>query len=224
MNQDLDSDLRNSTQYGYVEASKALQIPASTLRAWTRGQDGFEPVFRPAGKGGLSYFNLIEAQVLRAIRMVGKVKMSCVREALDVGWEDHGIERLLIHRDFRFGRSGLFIERYSQLVRLTRSKQMVFELILNEHLSRVEYDGNGFPKLFFPNLAKYSEKKYIRINPFVSFGRATVKTRPISTQAIVSRIDAGEELKFVAEDYEIKREEVEAAIYYEAGRFGPLYG
>ncbi len=224
MNQDLNSDLRNSTQYGYREASKALQIPASTLRAWTRGQEGFEPVFRPAGNGGLSYFNLIEAQVLRAIRMVGKIKMSCVREALNVGLEDHGIERLLIHRDFRFGRSGLFIEKYSQLVRLTRSKQMIFALILNEHLSRVEYDGEGFPKLFYPNLAKYSEKKYIRINPFVSFGRATVKTKPISTQAIVSRIDAGEDLIFVAEDYEIKREEVEAAIYYEAGRCGPVYG
>ena len=224
MNEDLNNDLRNSTQYGYGEASKALQIPASTLRAWTRGQEGFEPVFRPASSGGLSYFNLIEAQVLRAIRMVGKLKMSCVREALDLGLKDHGIERLLIHRDFRFGRSGLFIERYSQLVRLTRSKQMTFRLILNEHLSRVEYDAEGFPKLFYPNLVKFSERKYIRINPFVSFGRATVKTKPISTQAIVSRIDAGEDLNFVAEDYEIKREEVEAAIYYEAGRFGPVYG
>ena len=216
MTQALREDLRNSTQYGYREASKALNIPASTLRAWTRGQEKFKPVFRPAGKGGLSYFNLIEAQVLRAIREVSKVKMRCVREALDVAMEDHGIERLLIHRDFRFGSSGLFIKAYSELVRLKRSSQLTFTAIMEEHLSRVEYDDDGFPKLFYPNLVKYSEKKYIRLNPFVSFGRATVSTKPISTQTIVSRIDAGEDLNFVAEDYQIEREEVEAAIYFEA--------
>ena len=79
----LKSDRRDLPQYRYQDASKALDIPASTLRAWTRGQEGFEPVFRPAGEGGLSYFNLIEAQVLRAIRRDGKVSMRHVREALD---------------------------------------------------------------------------------------------------------------------------------------------
>ncbi len=220
----LETDRRNLAQYGYRDASNALKIPASTLRAWTRGQEGFEPVFRPAGKGGLSYFNLIEAQVLRAIRMLGKIKMSCVREALDAAQQKHGVERLLIHKDFRFGGIGLFIERYSKLISLTRSGQIAIRDVLIEHLERVEYDDDGFPRLFYPNLIVHAEKKYIQINPFVSFGRATVKTRPVSTQAIVSRIDAGENVEFVAQDYEIEEKEVEAAIYYEAGRSYPIYG
>ena len=212
----LDSDRRNLAQYGYRDASKALIIPESTLRAWTRGQEGFEPVFRPAGKGGLSYFNLIEAQVLRAIRMHRKINMRYVREAIDIAQNKHGIGRLLIHKNFRYGNMGLFIEEYPRLISLTLSGQISIRDLLIEHLDRIEYDDEGFPRLFYPNLVIHTEKRYIQINPFVSFGRATVKTRPVSTQAIVSRIDAGENVEFVANDYEIKKEEVEAAIYYES--------
>ena len=211
----LKSDRRDLPQYRYQDASKALDIPASTLRAWTRGQEGFESVFRAAGEGGLSYFNLIEAQVLRAIRRDGKVSMRHVREALDAAQQTHGVDRLLIHEDFRFGAIGLFIERYSQLISLRLSGQIAIRDLLIEHLSRVEYDDEGFPRLFFPNLVRHTDKKLIRIDPFVSFGRATVTTRPVSTQAIVSRIDAGEEIEYVSDDYEITKEEVEAAIYYE---------
>lgn len=207
---------RDLPQYRYRDASRALNIPASTLRAWTRGQEGFESVFHPAAHDRLSYFNLIEAQVLRAIRHDGKIPMHAVRVALDDARSQFGIDRLLIHRDFRFGAVGLFIERYSELVSLTRSGQIAIKHLLIEHLDRVEYGKDGLPRLFFPRVGVASDSRIIRLNPFVSFGRATVTTRPISTQAIVARIDAGESVEEVADDYEIEREEVEAAIYYEA--------
>ena len=221
----IENDQRNLAQYGYREASKALNIPASTLRAWTRGQENFEPVFRPAGEGGLSYFNLIEAQVLRAIRSVARLRMQYVREAIDEAQKSYQVKRLLIHKDFRFGAMGLFIERYSKFISLTTTRQISFRTFLEEHLDRVRYDEEGFPRLFLPKLEtkNLQEKDYIRIDPFVSFGRSTIKTRPISTQSIVSRIDAGETINFVAEDYEIPIEEVEAAIHYESRGFCPVY-
>lgn len=212
-------DPRNLPAYSYAEASRALRMPASTLRAWTRGQAGFEAVFQPAGPAALSYFNLIEGQVLRAIRTVHRLSMADVRLALDEANNSYGFDRLLIHRDFRFGAMGLFLDCYSSLVSLTNTKQIYMRALMESLLSRVEYGIDGFPVLFFPAIhdgLHADEPRIVRLDPFVSFGRPTVSSRGISTQAIASRIDAGESVEFVAGDYRVEREEVEEAIYYEA--------
>ena len=216
-------DQRDLYQYGYTEASKATRIPVSTLRAWTRGQEGFNPVFKPASEQGLSYFNLIEAQVLRAIRKIHKISMPNVRKALDIAEGEYGKTRLFIDREFRFGAFGLFIEQYSKLISLTQSSQETLYNLLKDYLDRVEYDKQGFPKMFFPSLETEPDERLILINPFVSFGRATVVTRSISTDAIVARIEAGEEKEFVSQDYGIPEEEIEAAIEYETPQFNLVY-
>lgn len=213
-------DLRNAAAYTYTEASKALEgIPPATLRAWTKGQTGFTPVFKAAGDK-LSYFNLVEAQVLRAIRVKGKLPLDAVRIALDKAQEAHQIDRLLIHRDFRFGPMGLFLDHFSQLISLSASGQIAMRSIIENYLDRVEYDPDGFPQLFYPTprhpVSRTQGHKIIRIDPLVSFGRPTVQTKAVSTQAIVSRINAGEEIDSVASDYQIEKKEVEEAIYYEA--------
>ena len=212
-----DPDRRNLPAYTYSEASRAIRMPTSTLRAWTRGQDGFEPVFSPAGDNALSYFNLIEGQVLRAIRQVHRVAMWDVRQALEEANEQYGVDRLLIHHQFRFGAYGLFLDRYSSLVRLTPAKQIAMRRVMESLLERVEYGEDGFPNMFYPAIHDGTDaQRIVRLNPFVSFGRPTVATRGVTTQAIVSRIDAGESVDFVAADYRIGTEEVEEAIYYEA--------
>ena len=213
-------DLRDAPAYTYTEASKALEgIPPATLRAWTKGQKGFTPVFKAAGSK-LSYFNLVEAQVLRAIRVGGRLPLKAVRIALDKAEEDHQIDRLLIHRDFRFGPIGLFLEHFSQLITLSASSQIAMRSTIEGYLDRVEYDSDGFSRLFYPIPrhpgSKHNDHKIIRINPLVSFGRPIVQTKAVSTQAIVSRINAGEEVDSVASDYQIEKKEVEEAIYYEA--------
>ena len=213
-------NLRDLPAYTYTEASKALGgIPPTTLRAWTKGQQGFEPVFRAAGSR-LSYFNLVEAQVLRAIRVKGRLPLPQVRAALDTARASHDIDRLLIHQDFRFGAVGLFVERFSQLISLSKSGQIAIRELIEGHLDRVEYGPDGYPSLFYPHVqhrdATMNGAKIIRIDPMVSFGRPTVATRAVSTQSIVSRINAGEAIPFIAEDYRIGREEVEEAIHYEA--------
>lgn len=215
----LKRDLRDLPTYSYSEASRALRIPRTTLRAWTRGQQRFQRVFTPAGDASLSYFNLIEAQVLRAIRNTPEhpIPMPMVRKALQEASKEYGIERLLIHRDFRFGAGDLFLDQYSHLVSLTLSRQIVLKRLLDAHLARVEYGDDGLPRQFFPMLhGDGDQPKEVEINPFVSFGRAVVIGTGISTQAINSRVDAGESIEFVATDYEITVRQVEDAIYYEA--------
>ena len=73
-----NQDHRNHPAYPLSEAARYLKLPAATLRAWTvgrpyptaHGQGHFPALIRPAAKEPpvLSFWNLIEAHVLRALR------------------------------------------------------------------------------------------------------------------------------------------------------------
>lgn len=220
-------DLRNVPAYSYPEASRALNIPRTTLRAWVRGQryqrkddiGYFEPVIQKPDPDDsrLSFTNLIEAHVLRALRTAHDVSMSAVREALTVAEREFGIERLLIHRQLRTTAGELFLDRYRQLVTLSESQQLVMREMFARYLKRIEYDEVDLPKEFYPlTRGPLSDSpKIIALTPYVSFGRPVVLRRGISTEAIRSRYDAGESLLHIAEDYQLTPEEVEEAVTYE---------
>lgn len=52
-------------------------------------------------------------------------------------------------------------------------------------------------------------------DPRVSFGRPTIVRKGVSTEALVGRIDAGEPVDDMARDYDLTRDEIEAAVLYE---------
>ena len=224
---ELGVDLREVPAYSYVEAAKALRIPATTIRAWCRGQwyttgrvrRRFEPVIAlPEGHGtGLSYYNLVEAFVLRAMRTREGISLADVRKALDIAQETEGVDRLFIHEHLRFGSGELFLKHYADLVTLKPSHQMAMLETLKMYLYRVEYDEQGLAFKLFPLTRGDTEAspQIIEVNPYISFGRAIVARRGISTRAIVGRIDAGESLEHVVADYRLTVEEVSEAIKYE---------
>src|SRR6185436_18995088 len=85
-------DPREAPAYALSEAAHYLDIPRATLRAWCLGQqyvrDGETRLFRPvlhiadSRRGVLSFFNLIEAHVLDALRRRHEVSLQKVRRAL----------------------------------------------------------------------------------------------------------------------------------------------
>lgn len=220
-------DPRDLPAYSYVEASKALGIPATTIGAWVRGQryerkddtGFFEPVIRRPDPDDtrLSFKNLIEAHVLRSLRTGHDVSLAAVREALRIAEERHGIERLLVHADLKTSAGELFLDQYERLVTLSRSEQFVIRETFLAYLQQVEYDELNLPRRLFPITAGRREEGIISISPYVSFGRPIITRAGISTSAIRARIDAGETVKHVAEDYEIEEREVDAALRYEVG-------
>lgn len=220
-------DLRDVPAYSYPEASRALNIPRTTLRAWVRGQryqrkddiGYFEPVIeKPVPDDPrLSFTNLIEAHVLRSLRTVHDVSMSAVREALTVAEREFGIKRLLIHRQLRTSAGELFLDEYRRLVTLSRSQQLVMREMFARYLERIEYDEADLPREFYPltHGPRSDSPRIIALTPYVSFGRPVVLRRGISTEAIRSRFDAGESLQHIAEDYGLEPDEVEEAVTYE---------
>ncbi len=219
-------DIRDMAAYSYAEVGRALHIPPNTLRAWTRGQiytvrgdeRRFEAVLIRPPHEGLSYNNVIEAYVLRALRTAHDISLEQVRNALATAQEEYGIERLLIHEDFRFAPGELFLEHYMGLVSLSHGQQMVMRKIVHGYLERVEYDDDKLANLFYPltrGPKAVESPRYIALNPRVSFGRPIIKRRGIRTAVIANRINAGEEPEHVARDFGLDMAEVDEAVLFE---------
>jgi uncharacterized protein (DUF433 family) len=221
------TDTRDAPAYPIVEAARYLRLPPATLRAWTLGRayptsagsGRFQPLIRPAGRSpvSLSFWNLIEAHVLRALRTDHGVSVKAVRKALQFAESTLGIDRLLLSPELRSRAGEVFLDRYGQLINLSASGQLAIRQVLEAHLRRVEWDARNAPVRLHPFLIGDvpDQSRPIVIDPLVSFGRPMLAASGVSTAAIASRIDAGESRDEVAADYGVSTSEVDAAVVYE---------
>ena len=89
-------------------------------------------------------------------------------------------------------------------------------LMFEDHLKRVEWDEWQFPVRLYPYLGatQPAADRPIAIDPRVAFGRPVMRRAGISTAAITDRIDAGESVQALAEDYDLSPGEIEQAVMY----------
>jgi uncharacterized protein (DUF433 family) len=220
-------DPRRLPAYGVAEAARYLRIPAATLRSWVAGrtyplQDGvgeFAPLIRAADPEArkLSFENLVEAHVLRALRTKHGLPVRAVRPALEYAERELGIERLLLNNEPLLTDGGeLFLDRFGELVSLSRSGQIAIRAALQEHLRRVERDDAHIPIRLYPfGPAEVSAgRRNIVIDPRLSFGRPTIARVGVRTEVVASRVNAGESIDDLALDYGITPQEVEDAILF----------
>lgn len=209
--------------YTMTEAARYLKLAPATLRSWfigrsypkRNGSGYFERLIQLADQDQrlLSFTNLVEAYVVRALRQNHAVSIKALRTALDYAQQELNISRLLIKQELLTAKGDLFLQRYGQLINLSQSGQLAMRKILETYLARVEWTME-LPSRIYPYV-NVDEKKIIAIDPCISFGRPVVIHKGISTAIIVERIDAGESVKTLAEDYDLKPDEVEMAIIYE---------
>jgi uncharacterized protein (DUF433 family) len=89
--------------------------------------------------------------------------------------------------------------------------------LFNEHLARVEWDEWKFPIRLFPVTSSdvIGSARPIAINAHVAFARPVLAQKGITTGAIVERMDAGESLSDLAEDYDLSTQVIMQAVLYE---------
>lgn len=162
--------------------------------------------------------NLVEAHVLRALRRDHGMQIRDVRKAILYAERELDIQRLLLHKDLRASGKELFLERYGELLSLSRSDQIALRRVFEDHLARVEWDAGLFPIRLYPFTGSdYGRQDYrpITVDATIAFGRPIVASAGVTTQIIADRIDAGEAIVDLASDYGITPEEVEEAILLE---------
>lgn len=219
-------DPRDEPVYTIPEAARYLRIPVATLRSWVLGrqyprQDSqayFEPLIKlPEPQyNQLSFHNLVESHLLRALRRVHQIRIADIRVAFEIAGKQFGVDRLLLSKDLLLNSQtrDLLIERYGELINLSLGGQLAMKAILYEYLERVEWDLK-MPVRLFPIYGERAGHKVIVIDPLISFGRPVISSKKISTSVIAERIDSGESPQSIADDYDLRPQEVMEAVFYE---------
>jgi len=220
-------DIRTEPAYGLAEAARYLKLSPGTLRSWAigrhyptaRGRGRFQPLLSLASKTPpmVSFWNLIEAHVLRSLRTDHGVSVKALRKALTYAEHELNIEHLLLRKDLCTDAGKLCLERYGELIDLSASGQLAMRKVFDEHLKRVEWDERQFPIRLFPFVSSdaLDSSRPIAIDPGVAFGRPIVHKAGVSTRTIAERIDAGETVADLARDYDLSDREIEQAVLYE---------
>lgn len=219
-------DARHQPAYTVAEAARYLKLPQATLRTWVLGRDypvadgrsRFKALIRPA-RGTppvLSFFNLIEAHVLRALRTEHGVSIKALRDSIAYAERTLKVDRLLLREDLRTHGGRVLLDHYGSLIDLSASGQIAIRKALEDHLARVEWDAWQFPVRLYPYpTAALDGNRPISIDANIAFGRPVLQGRGISTHTIAERLDAGESVADLAADYDLLPGDIEQAALYE---------
>ena len=206
--------------YTISEAAHYLVVPAATIRYWSVGRGQYEPLIQVPRHVPtlLSFLNLTELHVLAAIRRKHEVKMPNVRKAIQYLAENAGgamdKRHPLISRTLETDGLDLFIERYGQLINISKTGQIAMRWAISEALRRIDRSPAGVPIKLYPFTRSTIEDKpaMIVIDPKISAGRPVIAGTGLATQVLAERYKAGESIADLAHDYERENAEIEEAI------------
>jgi uncharacterized protein (DUF433 family) len=208
-------DPRDMPAYSISEAAHYLSMPQATVRSWVLGMGEFKRVIElpRSGTNLLSFFNLAEAHVLRALRCRHGVRLPVIRKALKFVRDKFGWDRPLIQQEFRTDGARIFVEYLDKLVEASAEGQVVMQEILEAHLERLEWENNLVVRLYPFTRETWSEApKTVFIDPRYSFGRPILGESHIPTAVIAERYKAGDSIDHLAIDYGCARLEIEEAV------------
>ncbi len=206
----------DTAAYGCIEAARYVGISDGTLRAWISA----EGLIQTPAPGALSFNNLAEAHILKAMRRKHRISLQAIRRALaELGQLRKTAHPLL---DERFETDGvdLCIRDEDEVINLSQSSQKEFREFVSLYLHRIERDGTGKVARLYPFVVsdRESEPRSISISPTVSFGRPVLSGTGISTSVIVGRFNARDSIDDLAQEYELAPIILEDAIRWELNK------
>ena len=207
--------------YSVFEASRYLQMPENTLRAWVAGRT------YPLRSGGsrrseavieladpkssrLSFTNLTEAHVLDALRRQYHVELPQVRRAVHYLREHFRTRHPLVHHQMLTDGKHLFVEAagLEDVINASRHGQLAMRDLIGLHLQRVDWDDDGFVARLYPftrsrgtPAEEAGQPRVVTMDPRIEFGRPVLKSSAVPTAVIADRYKAGESIADLAEDY-----------------------
>jgi len=222
-------DPRDIPTYSFREVALSIGVPPSTLRAWCVGQSNFKPVLVLAEGWSefhaLSFFNLIEANVIAELRREHGVKMSRVRTALEFLADNVPVAHPLVQTELSVTpNQRVYIVYEGKRIDISAGGQWPLDSVVRNLLRRVHRGRRGilafFPRVAPAEQAPMSDDDYapIVVDPEVCFGRPIIAGTGIPTDVIADRWLGGDSVKKMAEDYDLSEEHIRAALRFERVR------
>ena len=219
-----DLDARAMPRYSFGEAAAYLGLPQSTMRSWFTGMPYgkgdskyfFPPVLKPAAKDRLSFYDIVSAHVLMALKAKGLQPhhMREVVEELKKEFPDSFCTHFLVGSFQCLDLTSFFVRRapYSTF---SESRQLGLKAVITKFLDRIELDANLRPIRFSPLRTQRSRGRgFIVIDPEFAYGRPVVKGTGIPAEIIAKRKGSGESEARLARDYRITIRAVKEAVKY----------
>ena len=222
-------DPRDIPAYSFREVALSIGVPPSTLRAWCVGQSNFKPVLAlPDGWSefhALSFFNLIEANVIAELRREHGVKMPRVRTALEFLADNVPVSHPLVQTELSVTpNQRVYIVYEGKRIDISAGGQWPLDAVVRNLLRRVHRGRRGilafFPRVAPPEQVAISDDVYapIVVDPEVCFGRPVIAGTGIPTDVIADRRLGGDSVKKMAEDYDLSEDHIRAALRFERVR------
>lgn len=215
--------IKERPAYSIGEAARYLHLNPSTLQSWSLGRnyptvDGLKQwpaLFQIADRRTrrLSFINLVEANVIGAVRKDHGVAMPKIRAALDFVRDNLNVSRPLCDQQFETNGVDLFVKHYGDLVNASRSGQVALEEMLRAALRRIERNVDGVPvRLYAAGAHERGRSTFVAFDPEIAFGRPALVGSGAPVAAINGRFRAGDSIRDLAEDYGVERDAIEEAI------------
>jgi uncharacterized protein (DUF433 family) len=228
-------DPRELAAYPLDFAASLLLLPKSTLKAWVFGAQWkpkgqprrmFVPLIDPPDRSEqmLSFVNLVEAHVLKAVRRKHLVHMAKVRDAIEDLKRQYETKHPLADVDLLAGGRDLFLKEHEHLLNITMGKNLAMDF-LEVYLSRIDRDLEERATKLYPfvvepirvgrRMIEQDTAKVIAIDPYVSYGRPVIDGTGIPTDALAERFWAGDSIEELVADFGRSKSEIEDALRYE---------
>lgn len=225
------TDLLGVGLYLPADVSRLLRVPPATVRRWlldytyalARGTGRGAPAVG-AGRGlrqevgAVTFLDLVELLVVKGFRKEG-VPLKHIRiaaeEAAELFHTDHPLATQRLETDGRHifarvqdsrGRVGL--------VSLSERRQSVFPKAVEAYLRQLDFDLETRLALRWWPAGK---ERPVVLDPKVCFGRPHIAGTGVPTEAVYGPVAAGDDPDRVAEWFNLKRDQVRAAVAYEQG-------
>lgn len=223
------SDPRNLPSYTVRESAHHLGMSESTLRSWiagssyqtTKGPRRSDPLLSAARKRPwlLSFWNLVELNVLLAMRKSHNISMPRVRTALDSVEREMNLDRPLVTVDFHTDGVDLFVKHYTSLKKVSKRDSQSLLHFVSASLLRIERDADGLASRLFPwSDSPQRDHNLVSIDPEVAFGQPVVVRTRVPTSELASRHRGGDSDERLAEEFGIPIRTVRAALRWEIGK------
>ena len=202
--------------YTYADAARYTRVPAQTIRNWFTGAYSpghrMHPVMARPDDRGLSYLQLADVAFVAAMRQ-RSIKLAVIRAAYDHVKNTLGVDYPFVQVEFITEGTDLLIDAAGNpdiVMSASRPGQMAWRVAVETYQNQFDYEGQLF-LIWHPR----GRLRQVTVDPRIFFGRPTVQGTGIPTEAIASRLMAGEDPASVAEDFNLTPQQVEDARWFE---------
>jgi uncharacterized protein (DUF433 family) len=163
----------------------------------------------------LSFRNLVELQVLRALRVTHGVRLEAIRKAIAFMRKTLEVEHPLADVRMLTDGKDLFVN-FLEVILRARDGQVILEKVVSEHLDRVEWENDEPARLYpFPQAGSRASRAVV-LDPRVRWGKPVLAGTAIPIEDIVERQAAGESVSSIARDYGRSLPEIRDALRFAA--------